>query len=148
MSSLLRPTRALRLPATAAPLSTQSRSPYLTSLVLHQRSSPAPPPLLSAAPAQTSQFHTAGLLRSAASHEEDHYDPPTGWLFGIPPGEKYQNEGWERIWVWGFWGSLGVAAVAYAYKPDSSIQTWALEEARRRLEAEGILPDPDAEKKQ
>jgi hypothetical protein len=27
-----------------------------------------------------------------------------------------------------------------------SIQTWALEEARRRLEAEGILPDPDAKK--
>jgi len=25
------------------------------------------------------------------------------------------------------------------------IQTWALEEARRRLEAEGILPDPQAE---
>jgi hypothetical protein len=24
-----------------------------------------------------------------------------------------------------------------------SIQTWALEEARRRLEAEGILEDPD-----
>ena len=24
------------------------------------------------------------------------------------------------------------------------IQTWALEEARRRLEAEGILPDPSA----
>jgi hypothetical protein len=29
----------------------------------------------------------------------------------------------------------------------NSIQTWALEEARRRLEAEGILPDPDATKK-
>ena len=27
------------------------------------------------------------------------------------------------------------------------IQTWALEEARRRLEAEGVLPDPDDEKK-
>ena len=27
------------------------------------------------------------------------------------------------------------------------IQTWALEEARRRLEAEGILPDPDDEAK-
>lgn len=24
------------------------------------------------------------------------------------------------------------------------IQTWALEEARRRLEAEGLLPDPDS----
>ena len=28
------------------------------------------------------------------------------------------------------------------------IQTWALEEARRRLEAEGILPDPDDEAKE
>ena len=28
----------------------------------------------------------------------------------------------------------------------NSIQTWALEEARRRLEAEGILPDPDNKK--
>ena len=27
------------------------------------------------------------------------------------------------------------------------IQTWALEEARRRLEAEGVLPDPDDEAK-
>lgn len=25
-----------------------------------------------------------------------------------------------------------------------SVSTWALEEARRRLEAEGILPDPEA----
>lgn len=28
----------------------------------------------------------------------------------------------------------------------SSIQTWALEEARRRLEAEGILEDPEQKK--
>lgn len=27
-----------------------------------------------------------------------------------------------------------------------SIQTWALEEARRRLEAEGILEDPEKKK--
>lgn len=27
--------------------------------------------------------------------------------------------------------------VGYCYKPDTSIQTWALEEARRRLEIEG-----------
>ena len=29
---------------------------------------------------------------------------------------------------------------------NNSIQTWALEEARRRLEAEGILADPDVKK--
>lgn len=54
-----------------------------------------------------------------ASHES-HYDPPSGWLFGIPPGEKYKNEGWENAWVYGFWGSLLLGIVAYAYKPDTS----------------------------
>ncbi|KAK3292596.1 ESSS subunit of NADH:ubiquinone oxidoreductase-domain-containing protein [Chaetomium fimeti] len=71
------------------------------------------------------------------------YDPPSGWLWGVRPGEKYQNEGWEGPFFYGFWGSMVVFAVAYAWKPDTSIQTWALEEARRRLEAEGILEDPE-----
>ncbi|KAL2021249.1 hypothetical protein VTK56DRAFT_7328 [Thermocarpiscus australiensis] len=75
------------------------------------------------------------------------YDPPTGWLWGVRPGEKYQNEGWEGPFFYGFWGSIIVFAIAYAFKPDTSIQTWALEEARRRLEAEGILEDPAKEKK-
>lgn len=30
----------------------------------------------------------------------------------------------------------------------SRLDTWALEEARRRLEKEGIIPDPYAEKKE
>lgn len=34
-----------------------------------------------------------------------------------------------------------------ALTTSNRIQTWALEEARRRLEAEGILPDPDDEAK-
>ena len=54
-----------------------------------------------------------------APHSE-HYDPPSGWLFNVPPGEKYKKEGWENLWVWGFWGSLGLAVVGYAYKPDTS----------------------------
>ncbi|KAH8904391.1 hypothetical protein BR93DRAFT_940017 [Coniochaeta sp. PMI_546] len=86
------------------------------------------------------QFSTSGAAR--ASHGSQ-YDPPTGWLFGVKPGEKYKPEGWENLFFYGFCGSLAVFAVAYAFKPDTSIQTWALEEARRRLEAEGILPDPD-----
>ncbi|KAI9722356.1 MAG: hypothetical protein M1812_001828 [Candelaria pacifica] len=92
-------------------------------------------------------FLTSSQTRLSSSaqhseHEEDHYDPPTGWLWGIPPGETYKKEGWEDIWIYGYFGSLILAAVAYAYKPDTSIQTWALEEARRRLEVEGILKDP------
>ncbi|CAJ2505050.1 Uu.00g124440.m01.CDS01 [Anthostomella pinea] len=79
--------------------------------------------------------------RTSASHGPQ-YDPPTGWLFGVKPGEKYQKEGWETPFFYGFCGSLLLAGVAYGFKPDTSIQTWALEEARRRLEAEGILEDP------
>jgi hypothetical protein len=62
---------------------------------------------------------SSSQLRAASAHE-DHYDPPSGWLFGIKPGEKYQKEGWEGLWIWGFFGSLAVATVAYAFKPDTS----------------------------
>ncbi|KAL9030125.1 MAG: hypothetical protein Q9196_001716 [Gyalolechia fulgens] len=89
-------------------------------------------------------FSSAIPQRSGDTHS--HYDPPSGWLWGIPPGEKREKEGWENVWIYGFFGGLLMGVVAYAYKPDTSIQTWALEEARRRLEIEGILPDP-AQKK-
>ncbi|GMF79492.1 unnamed protein product [Aspergillus oryzae] len=63
-------------------------------------------------------FSTRTNLR-AADHG-DHYDPPTGWLFGVKPGQKYVKEGWENIWYYGFIGSLLVAGVAYVFKPDTS----------------------------
>ncbi|KAI1194434.1 ESSS subunit of NADH:ubiquinone oxidoreductase-domain-containing protein [Nemania serpens] len=92
------------------------------------------------AAAPSSRQFTASA-RTPAAHGPQ-YDPPTGWLFGVKPGEKYQKEGWETPFFYGFCGSLLLAGVAYGFKPDTSIQTWALEEARRRLEAEGILEDP------
>jgi hypothetical protein len=52
-------------------------------------------------------------------HEESRFDPPGGWLWGVKPGEKREKEGWEFIWMWGFFGSLGLATVAYAFKPDT-----------------------------
>ncbi|KAK3945574.1 putative NADH-ubiquinone oxidoreductase [Diplogelasinospora grovesii] len=90
-------------------------------------------------------FSATTKVSGGASHGPQ-YDPPTGWLFGVKPGEKYQNEGWETPFFYGFCGSLVLFTIAYAFKPDTSIQTWALEEARRRLEAEGILEDPHPEK--
>jgi len=64
-------------------------------------------------------FSTQSPLRSAGSHG-DHYDPPTGWLWGVKPGHKYVKEGWEGLWTYGFMGSLVVAGIAYAFKPDTS----------------------------
>ncbi|CZT02333.1 uncharacterized protein RAG0_09555 [Rhynchosporium agropyri] len=91
----------------------------------------------------TRAFSATTTTRAADHAHEDHYDPPSGWLFGVKPGEKPEKEGWENVFVYGFFGSLALGVVGYAFKPDTSIQTWALEEARRRLEVEGILKEPE-----
>ncbi|KAF2767965.1 hypothetical protein EJ03DRAFT_328697 [Teratosphaeria nubilosa] len=101
-------------------------------------------PHLSAARVQQQRQFSASAARSAGDHaHEDHYETPNGWLWGVKPGDKYEGEGWENIFMYGFFGSLLFGLLGYCYKPDTSIQTWALEEARRRLEVEGILEDPE-----
>jgi hypothetical protein len=69
--------------------------------------------------ATTTRAFSSTPKQLASSHESQ-YDPPTGWLFGVKPGEKYKNEGWEPLFFYGFCGSLIVFAVAYAFKPDTS----------------------------
>ncbi|KAF2473818.1 uncharacterized protein BDR25DRAFT_256718 [Lindgomyces ingoldianus] len=96
---------------------------------------------------RTRTFSSSQAKKAASGSHESKYDPPTGWLFGVKPGEKYQKEGWETLTYWGVYGGFALAIIAYTFKPDTSIQTWALEEARRRLEAEGILADPTEPKK-
>lgn len=44
-------------------------------------------------------------------------------------------------------GGNGLITGLFADHSLFRIQTWALEEARRRLEIEGVLPDPDNEVK-
>ncbi|KAL8722538.1 MAG: hypothetical protein Q9225_001006 [Loekoesia sp. 1 TL-2023] len=63
-------------------------------------------------------FGSTAPQRSGDAHS--HYDPPSGWLWGIPPGEKREKEGWENVWIYGFFGGLLMGVVAYAYKPDTS----------------------------
>ncbi|KZT52442.1 Ndufb11, NADH dehydrogenase 1 beta subcomplex subunit, partial [Calocera cornea HHB12733] len=75
-----------------------------------------------------------------SSHGGPHYNEPSGWLFGEkppPPGQKRKWEDWELPWYIGMYGSLLLAGVALAYKPDTSIQSWAMKEARERMEARG-----------
>ena len=51
---------------------------------------------------------------------DSHYDPPGGWLWGIRPGDKYEKEGWEDIFIYGFGGCFLVAGIAYVFKEDTS----------------------------
>ena len=74
---------------------------------------------LASSHAPSEDTHSTGSHDAHGSHES-HYDPPSGWLWGIPPGENYKKEGWENVWVYGYWGSLLLGVVLYAYKPDTS----------------------------
>ncbi|KKA30035.1 hypothetical protein TD95_001535 [Thielaviopsis punctulata] len=107
------------------------------------RSSLRIPATARAVPLRT--FTSSALRRGG--HGENDFDPPTGWLWGVKPGEKPEKEGWEGPVYYVFLPSFVLFAIALAFKPDTSLDTWALEEARRRLEKEGILPDPFPEKK-
>jgi hypothetical protein len=64
-------------------------------------------------------FSSTARNSSSDSHEPA-YDPPSGWLFGVRPGEKYQKEGWEGPMFYGFCGSFVIFAIALAFKPDTS----------------------------
>ncbi|PWO00725.1 hypothetical protein FA09DRAFT_282075, partial [Tilletiopsis washingtonensis] len=68
------------------------------------------------------------------------YNQPSGRLFAEQPlakGQRREKEDWERMWFWGMWGGMGLATVLLWYKPDTSIKTWAMAEAKERLEKEG-----------
>lgn len=93
---------------------------------------------LAAPRSSTAAFSTTRLLRGGDAHG-DHYDPPTGWLFGLKPGEEYKKEGWEGLWFYGFFGSILVGAVGYAYKPDTSYVNYFLKESESRVVGNGRL---------
>jgi hypothetical protein len=73
----------------------------------------------SATPSISAARQFTASARTSGAHGPQ-YDPPTGWLFGVKPGEKYQKEGWENPFFYGFCGSLLLAGVAYGFKPDTS----------------------------
>lgn len=70
-------------------------------------------------PQSTRRAFTGTTARKAGAHGPQ-YDPPTGWLWGVKPGEKPKKEGWEDLAYYGFLGSLAVFSIAYAFKPDTS----------------------------
>lgn len=90
------------------PLTSPLRRPLLASPRLHNGSHPL----------STTQSRSSG--GGGGDDHGSHYDPPGGWLWGIRPGEKYEKEGWENLFFYGFYGSIGLAVVAYAFKPDTS----------------------------
>ncbi|KAJ2910836.1 hypothetical protein GGI21_000447 [Coemansia aciculifera] len=65
----------------------------------------------------TSLRSSRHLLRGG--HGPQKFNEPGGYLFGRKPGEKYEEEGWETIWIGGFTIAFGLAALGVYYKPDT-----------------------------
>ncbi|KAI1313073.1 hypothetical protein EDD11_002710 [Mortierella claussenii] len=84
-------------------------------------------------------FRNAVQLRRGGGHHEG-YNQPTGYLFGekpLAPGTKRVKEDWENLFFYGFFGCMAFGAAVLYYKPDTNVQTWALREAKARMEASG-----------
>ncbi|KAK0550149.1 hypothetical protein OC846_003774 [Tilletia horrida] len=68
------------------------------------------------------------------------YNQPTGYLYGEKPppkGQKREKEDWENLWLYGMFGGMALATVVLMYRPDTTIQTWAMGEAKKRLAESG-----------
>lgn len=64
-------------------------------------------------------FSQTSTRQGGGHRNEPQYDPPSGWLFGIKPGEKPELEGWE--WPMALFGfTLAATVVALAFKPDTT----------------------------
>ncbi|TIC22777.1 hypothetical protein E3Q12_02470 [Wallemia mellicola] len=90
---------------------------------------------------QIKQISRSQQLRYAGGGPQFH--EPTGHLFAekpLPNGQKRKWENWEPIYYFGFYAAMAGAGVAYYYKPDTNIQTWALNQAKSRMEERGELP--------
>ncbi|PVU92482.1 hypothetical protein BB561_003780 [Smittium simulii] len=62
---------------------------------------------------------------------------PTGYLFNRKPGEKYEKEGWENLWYYGFYGAMLYAGIGLYFKPDTRITSWARVQAEMRMAERG-----------
>ncbi|WVQ82287.1 hypothetical protein IAT38_004415 [Cryptococcus sp. DSM 104549] len=97
-------------------------------------------PALRAA-ARPTALRTAALpARRYASHGPPAYNEPSGYLFGERPpkkGEKRKWQPWEPVFYFGFFGAMAFGIVTQIYRPDTTIQTWAMNEAKARMEARG-----------
>jgi hypothetical protein len=51
--------------------------------------------------------------------DSHHYDAPSGWLFGVKPGEEYKKEGWENATFYVMIPLMVLFVGAYAFKPDT-----------------------------
>jgi len=115
---------SLLRPATAR-LSLAARSPAAAAAAKKPRLLPLTTPTPTGIRGFASTQRRCGANAEKHKHEDGHHDdgpfePPTGWLWGVRPGEKPKREGWEPFFYYGFILPLVLCGIGYAFKPDDS----------------------------
>lgn len=64
-------------------------------------------------------FSMSSTRQGGGHSNESQFDPPTGWLFGVKPGQKTEYEGWEWPMV-AFGATIVGTGVAFAFSPDTT----------------------------
>merc|ERR1711974_26058 len=85
--------------------------------------------------ARTAIRSTKTLTQSRLASGGAHFNEPTGYLFGEKPpapGKKRVREDWEAIYYWGMFGGMALGGVLIYYKPDTSIEGWARQQAKEK----------------
>eukprot|EP00695_Tsukubamonas_globosa_P000978 TRINITY_DN191_c0_g1_i1.p1 TRINITY_DN191_c0_g1~~TRINITY_DN191_c0_g1_i1.p1 ORF type:complete len:143 (+),score=56.64 TRINITY_DN191_c0_g1_i1:74-502(+) len=80
----------------------------------------------------------AVFARYGSSAHVEEFREPSGWKYGEKPsesGEQPKREAWEMPWYTLMFGGMAVFVVGHMLKPDYSLNTWAKEEAQRRIDA-------------
>ncbi|KAJ1962166.1 hypothetical protein H4R34_004131 [Dimargaris verticillata] len=96
---------------------------------------------LGSSPLHRLSSRSALLRRSGVAQE---YNRPSGWLFAekpLKPGQKRRWEWWEPYLIFGYGGSYAVFFFFYQYKPDTTVQSWALYQAQKRMAERGETYD-------
>lgn len=72
--------------------------------------------------------------------EEEHFNEPSGILFGIPEGGRLRDVMSPLTWIFlvGFLGGTAVFIGLWQYRPDTSAEAWAKRTAIRRMRERGV----------
>ncbi|OMH79839.1 hypothetical protein AX774_g6740 [Zancudomyces culisetae] len=82
----------------------------------------------------TRRISNSSILRGGHGPE---LQEPSGYLFNRKPGVKYEREGWENLWYFGFYPVVLFGGIGLYFKPDTKLRTWARAEAEKRMEERG-----------
>lgn len=84
--------------------------------------------------------HNKSTPTSDEKEDEEHFNEPSGILFGIPEGGRLRDVMSPLTWIFlvGFLGGTALFIGLWQYRPDTSAEAWAKRTALRRMRERGV----------